>query len=366
MIRRTLSVGVLLLVWVVHGQSASVATMHVIVGNVEMQRVDTSRWLPVQVEGIVGAGDVIRTDAVGRAELVFFPNGTQTRVDPNTIFSVDQIVTDGERGTFEIQTTLNEGRTHHRVVSTEDVRSTYEVRSAQAVIDASAGAFMLRQKPDTQVSVITIEATSAVRGDTFEIAVDAGFGARVEPDGTLSDIVLAQTFDELDAALDGCGASVVVADNRMVPVYLAPDVNSAGVGAVKPFAIDRLMGTVESQADDALVWYRLRFNGAFGWIQVEMADVAEDCAGLRQFAATHREARADFAERLDPDLWRYCVEGARALPFEWEPYVLQAGDTTFDLARRFDTSAERIQRYNCIAELSRLRAGAAILLPPQN
>jgi LysM repeat protein len=50
-------------------------------------------------------------------------------------------------------------------------------------------------------------------------------------------------------------------------------------------------------------------------------------------------------------------------PQDWIRYVIQSGDTLFDLAVKSDTTMERIQRVNCIDDPALIRVGQTIYLP---
>jgi hypothetical protein len=126
----------------------------------------------------------------------------------------------------------------------------------------------------------TVEADNA--DETAEVPLE--FGIRAEVDSTLSDVVRASSFDALDAALDGCTASLTTLDDVRLNVRLGPDIGTARVGTIAADEVVLFYG-----ADTTGDWYRIAFRGGFGWILSSTADLAEDCAGLRAFDRTQLE-----------------------------------------------------------------------------
>jgi hypothetical protein len=115
--------------------------------------------------------------------------------------------------------------------------------------------------------------------DDETAAVPAAFGIRADVAGELSEVVPATTFGQLDAALDGCAAAVANLDDISYNVRVSPSANAEQLGVLAPALIERVFGITETTG-----WYRVAFDDTFGWIRAANVDVADDCAGLRQFA----------------------------------------------------------------------------------
>jgi uncharacterized protein YgiM (DUF1202 family) len=94
----------------------------------------------------------------------------------------------------------------------------------------------------------------------------------------LSDVVPATSFDELDAALDGCVASISVTDDVRINVRISPSLEAQRVGTVDAAEVDTFYGVNETGG-----WYRIDFRGGYGWLLSSTADVTDNCAGLRVF-----------------------------------------------------------------------------------
>lgn len=257
-------------------QDELAASLEVISSGVEVLRVNTTNWISVNLEGIVGVGDVIRTDATGRARVTFFADGTDTEILPNTAYQITEF-----RGTadqFHISAEVLVGQTIQRLSRLLDAASIYEITTPGMSLGARGTTFSVRVEDSGRSAMLVTEGAVAAGKADEEASVEPGFGIRAETEGDLSDVVRAVTFDELDAALDGCSATLTTPDDVSLNVRLGAGTSFDRVGTIAASEITTLFGVVESGS-----WYRIEFRGGFGWILSSSAVVDDACVGLREF-----------------------------------------------------------------------------------
>jgi uncharacterized protein YraI len=90
--------------------------------------------------------------------------------------------------------------------------------------------------------------------------------------------VAATTFEQLDAALDGCTVEVTTEDDVSLNVRLGAGLDFPRVGTISAAEIERFFGVTESGG-----WYRIAFRDHYGWILTTSATIQQGCAGLRRF-----------------------------------------------------------------------------------
>ena len=114
------------------------------------------------------------------------------------------------------------------------------------------------------------------------VSVPPLFGIRAEVGATGSDVVRADNFEQLDAALDGCTATLSTNDDVRLNVRLGPNVEMPRVGTVDAVDVTNFLGINESGG-----WYRIAFRGGYGWVLSTNANIVGACAGLRTFPDQH-------------------------------------------------------------------------------
>ncbi|MEO1440629.1 MAG: FecR domain-containing protein, partial [Chloroflexota bacterium] len=243
---------------------------------VEVQRVNTAQWLPVNVEAIVGVGDQIRTLESGEATITFFADGVQTTLEPETTYRID--VFNGDSDTFNLSVSVLAGQTRQRIDRALDAGSNYDVNTPGANLVARGTAFQVRVEPDGRSAMLVSEGAVEAGADTETATVQPTFGIRSEASGTLSDVVSATTFEQLDAAIDGCAATVTTPDDVSLNVRLGPNTDFDRVGTIAAEDITVIKGVAGNQD-----WYRIDFDGGFGWILSSTATIDSACPGLREF-----------------------------------------------------------------------------------
>jgi hypothetical protein len=340
-------------------QGEQAAVLLVNANAVEFRRAGTDAWLPVR-EAVLGSGDALRTDTTGKATIVFFEDGTEIDMLPNTTLHIDSFTADDDN--FTLRVTLVVGQTVHRLKRAFSSKSVYEVKTQSGLLAARGTEFAARQRENTQLSFLAFESAVVVGYGNDSAVVSEGFGGRAEPDGTLSDIVRASSFVELDALLDGCAATVTPQANRLLPVFLGPDETSPGIGTVNPYNITWLTGTTDDRA-----WYRVPYQDGAGWITtaINVSQVRVDgCAGLRVYPDDRRETLSTKASSSATAglRWGYCT-GERQPPANWQPYTIKPTQTLYELAQRFNSTEQRLAEINCIADIRSITAGQTIYVP---
>lgn len=290
------------------------AIMEVIAPGVEVQRVGTASWLTVNLEAIVGVGDEIRTDASGRARIIFFADGTDTELLPNTSYRIEEF--EGAPNDFSLTVSVLAGNTLQRINRLADTQADYNVNTPGMEMVARGTAFAVRVEDDGRSAMLVSEGgVEAVKDDEAE-QVPLGFGVRAAVDEELSDVVAATTFDQLDAALDGCAVQLQFAGDIRLNVRTAPSLEADRVGTIDPSEIDNFIGV-----NAANEWYRLPFREGFGWVQIgSNIRVLEGCAGFRVFPDDHPSE--------DISLYSYLGDQIEITPPPDAPSEDEAGEAT--------------------------------------
>ncbi len=254
------------------------ATLEVLTPGVEMLRVNTVNWVMINVEAVVGVGDTIRTDATGQARVTFFEDGTETDVLPNSELIIGAF--SGSETQFTISVEVVIGQTIQRLNRLLDASSRYDVLTPGMSLGARGTQFAVRVEPNGRSAMLVTEGdVQAAKDDDEAASVPLGFGIRAARNDDLSDVVRAMTFEELDAALDGCTVILTTPDDTSLNVRQAPGIEFPRVGTVAAADVTTIIGETETSG-----WYRIEFRGGFGWILSSTLDIQTPCAGVRSFA----------------------------------------------------------------------------------
>jgi hypothetical protein len=253
------------------------ATLEVLSANVEVRRVNTVNWINVKIEAIVGVGDTIRTNANGRARVTFFAGGTETDILPNTEYVIRQF--EGSSEKFNLSVEVVAGQTLQRLGKLLDATSSYKVQTPGMALTARGTQFVIRVENGGRSAMLVSEGEVQATKDQANADIPPNFGIRAPTSGALSDVVQAKSFEELDAALDGCSVLVTTPDDTRLNVRLGPSVNFPRVGTIAAEEVVRSFGIVNAGS-----WYRIEFRGGFGWVLSSSAKIQGKCAGLRKFA----------------------------------------------------------------------------------
>lgn len=274
------------------------ATLEVLAGGVEVKRVNTENWIAVNLEAIVGVGDLIRTDETGQARITFFSDGVDTDILPNSEFSIDTFESGSTQDAFTLEVSVLLGQTVQRLGRVLDSNSSYDVNTPGMTLAARGTQFRIRVEDNGRAGMLVSEGVVNAEDSGTSADVPPEFGIRSAVDDNLSDVVRASTFEQLDAALDGCTVTVTTVDDVRLNVRLSPSVDAFRVGTIAADEIDILYGINQSGG-----WYRVMFNDGFGWILSSSASVESACAGLRVFPDDHLEdieSYSGYGETIDP------------------------------------------------------------------
>lgn len=261
----------------VMAQGELAATLEVLSSGVEVQRVNTSNGIAVEVEAIVGVGDIIRTDETGEARITFFADGTDVTIMPESEYRINAFSEDGGDD-FTIVVEVLVGQTFQRLNRVLGANSTYDVETPGMTLAAQGTEFMIRVEDDERSAMLVQEGMVDAEASGSQADVEVGFGVRSETGAPLSDVVRATTFEELDSGLDGCTAILTTLDDVSLNVRVAPNRDAERIGTIAADDIDIVVGTTATGD-----WYRIDFEDSFGWILSSTATIDNGCAGLRIF-----------------------------------------------------------------------------------
>ncbi|MFZ4827638.1 MAG: SH3 domain-containing protein [Phototrophicaceae bacterium] len=264
----------------VQAQSDIAASLEVLDAGVSVRRVDTQDFIPVQVEAIVGVGDTIRTDESGRARITFFADGTETVLLSSTEYRID--VFEGTTDQFTLTVSVLAGQTEQRLNRLLDAGSSYDVVTPGVNLVARGTVFKIRVEGNGRSAMLVTEGNVDASTGESTASVPPLFGIRSEVGASVSDVVRADNFEQLDAALDGCSATLATTDDVRLNVRLGPNVDMPRVGTVEASDVTNFLGVNESGE-----WYRIAFRGGYGWVLSTNASVVGACAGLRTFPDQH-------------------------------------------------------------------------------
>lgn len=253
------------------------ATMEVLSPGVEVLRVETGNWIAVAVESILGTGDSIRTDDTGTARITFFADGTSAELLPNSEYRIAEF--QGDDANFTISLEVISGQTIQTIGRVLEAGSQYDVQTPAMTLSARGTVFRVRVEANGRSAMLVREGVVNAAGEGGEVTdVPVEFGLRTPVGEPLGEIVRASTFEELDAALDGCAASISNPDDVSFNVRISPNPDAEIVGTVDIVEVDRFFGVTESGE-----WHRVALRGGYGWIRATVVTVDATCAGLRLF-----------------------------------------------------------------------------------
>lgn len=130
----------------------------------------------------IGVGDVVRTDATGRARIDLF-DGSIVRLDGNTEVTLRTLDTTPDTG--EIALGLLRGRTWNRVAERSSTKL-YSVDVGEAVVTSVATTFMTDCTQAPTCYVLGVEGKAVVGSGAGDAEVGADDCVEISPDGSLS------------------------------------------------------------------------------------------------------------------------------------------------------------------------------------
>lgn len=270
------------------------ATLEVLAPSVTVQRFNTANPIEVNVGSIVGVGDTIITGENGRARITFFADGTSTELEPNTGYRIEEFAGDAE--SFTLRVTVIAGQTIQQLGRIIDSNSSYHVETPGMTMSARGTVFAIRVEDNGRSAMLVSEGTVEGTDQEESASVPVGFGIRSALDGALSDVVRAATFDALDSGLDGCTLAVTTIDDVSINIRLGSSLEAPHIGFIDAREITIVLGKNETGA-----WYRVEFEGGFGWFLSTGASIEGDCAGLREFPDNHSEDPESYEPIPEPE-----------------------------------------------------------------
>jgi len=272
----------LLIGFIVTAQNEFAASLEVLSAGVEVQRVNTANFIAVEIEAIVGVGDIIRTDETGEARITFFADGTDVTLEPESEYRIIEF--EGDEEDFNLTVEVIAGQATHRLNRTLGANSSYDVETPGMTLAAQGTVFAIRVEDNGRSGMLVFEGLVDAGADEDSDEVPAEFGIRSEVGNDLSDVVRASTFAQLDAALDGCPVTVTTLDDVSINVRSAPSRDAEQIGLISASEINTFVG-VNTDGN----WYRIEFEDDFGWILSSSATLESGCAGLRVFENSFAE-----------------------------------------------------------------------------
>jgi hypothetical protein len=133
-------------------------------GSVEVQKKGTSEWSHVSSNAYVTAGDWVRTDANGQAELRWV-GPTRVRVDPQTTLLVQSALSNRLNQSKTAVFRLDLGKIWVRVARLLSPREHLEVRTPTATVAAHGTVFSVRVDPENETEVEVFSGPVKVQGN---------------------------------------------------------------------------------------------------------------------------------------------------------------------------------------------------------
>lgn len=166
-------------------QSRQFATFHLQEGTVEIQRAGEGDFAAAAEGQTLREGDVIRTGPDGRAEIEYF-DGSITRLDYNTTFTIVALTDDAEGGSTVIEADQASGGTFSRVVELTDSQSRFETSTPTAVASVRGTDYFVLINDDGTQIVGVIEGLVDVGGTVGDdVSLTPLRGVNVSPSGVL-------------------------------------------------------------------------------------------------------------------------------------------------------------------------------------
>ncbi len=135
----------------------------------------------------VAAGDTIRTDARGLAELTFH-DGSLARIDRNTNFTITKL-----GSTNSVKTRLAKGQAWNEVTKASGSTTHYQVATPNAVAAVRGTQFAVSCLAPPACTFVVVQGVVAVSDRTGTVDVAAGTQVTVDAGGTLGKVVPLQS-----------------------------------------------------------------------------------------------------------------------------------------------------------------------------
>ena len=145
----------LLIGFIVTAQNEFAASLEVLSAGVEVQRVNTANFIAVEIEAIVGVGDIIRTDETGEARITFFADGTDVTLEPESEYRIIEF--EGDEEDFNLTVEVIAGQATHRLNRTLGANSSYDVETPGMTLAAQGTVFAIRVEDNGRSGMLVFE-----------------------------------------------------------------------------------------------------------------------------------------------------------------------------------------------------------------
>jgi hypothetical protein len=264
-----------------------VGLMRVDAPGVEVRRVNTQQWVAVKTETLIAAGDSIRTTDKGRAIVTFFDGILSTSVQNSSEIRLN--IFNGQADAFTAEVQVVRGFVDFSSQRTLTESAVFRVVMPTFQVIIASGGLRTRVEESNRSAALNIsngQATAQWK-DAPVVSLTQNTGVRLATEESAADVVPAVSFPTLDSAIDGCETQTTVEGDVLINVRDGAGLSYKAIGGIDGKSKVQAMGI--TGAGD---WYRIRYGGAFGWINVSRLVLSNACAGLRRYNDGAGEAGA--------------------------------------------------------------------------
>jgi len=261
-------------------QIASLVT--VTQAGLEIQRTGTQDWVTVTRESLVGMGDRIRTDANGMAEVMLFSRSGLIELQPNTELSINRMERT-EQG-FLISFGLLTGKIHQTLLPVPDVYIGYEFTTPTTSVVTAGGIFDVWLDDTQNTNVLTTDGIVYVGSQRTQL--NAQQGLRAEAGNLLSEIITADSAEQLNAGIDGIPVAFITNGDIQLNIRQGPSAQTELLGTVFPGEVERVKGISQDGQ-----WYRIKYGRGHGWVSKNALEAEVETQYLVEYPPNHIERR---------------------------------------------------------------------------
>lgn len=242
--------------------------------GVQILRENTQEWLalPENALAFIGAGDVLRTDAQGRVDILIDAS-THFLMLSNSDFSLKAYTVDD--GAISLNAQMN-GIAIVQYSDDTDFAS-FELELNDMSVIRPANLMSIWSYTD-EIDTVTVALGSAsiLRDDvTVEVSAASGYRAEADRDAAIQ-FIPTWNAARLEAQLYGCKGEVQTTGNTSLLVRTGPGAGFFRMGTLDVSRVVSIMGVTESG-----FWTRIQFLTGFGWIQ--SLAIKSDCRDVPVF-----------------------------------------------------------------------------------
>ncbi len=252
------------------------AKLTIAFAGVEIQRTDTTEWLPLPLgaETPFNVGDTLRTDDHGRAYLEFQEDG-QILVLPRSTYQLVEFA-------YMPDLHLSARMTGQFVQKLAGEVGAYHLETPRLVITKTSALLAVWDRDGSPAAVTSADGTARTKIAGAEFTVSSGQGLLLKQADTpiVNDLALPLTAPHLEGELFGCPGTIHTINN--FNINIRNGIGSGVIGNVPNDSVVRVMGTNRNRS-----WYRIQIFSGFGWIQADLVQSA--CSELSVLPETSSE-----------------------------------------------------------------------------